>query len=140
MKTFDLTNALARNKKTPDFEEIKVPDFDDLDEAYDELNLAEDTLIKYKQMLKHIAQADEVTGDMKFTDLMTEHDEVEGYDDSSMDIIFSVRKHLNIQILKMQQYCMDVQDSIDDMQMQEIDDERFGIYEDQVRSLFYSTR
>lgn len=144
MKTFDLTRSLKSKENAPQFDEVPVSEYDDVHDAVSELDEAEHTLFKYKQMLEHIARADEVTDTVTCGDIqqehMSEYDSMDHYDDSAMDVVHEVRKHLQLQVLKFQKYCDDLQVLIDDMSQQLSDDDRYGTFDEQVRSLFYATR
>lgn len=142
--SFDLTKSLKSKEQADLFEPVPVPEFDDLGEVMAELDKAEQTLFKYKQMLEHVVRADEITdaitcGPMQ-QEHMTEYDSVPHYEDSSMDVLHAVRKNIEVQVLKFQRYCDDLQAHIDDMSQQLSDDEKYGTYDEQVRSLFYATR
>lgn len=141
---FDLTTHLKERNTESSFTAIPVTGFDTADEARAELDEAEQTLFKYKQMLEHIKRADEITDAVTCgtvqQDHMTEYDTVEPYGDSTMDVVNAARKNIELQILKFKKFCEDLEALIDDLAQQESDDEKYGTFEEQVRADYYATR
>ena len=139
---YDLTKTL-RVKELPDFEPIPISEFDDADMICSELNEAETTLFKYKQMLDLLKRADELTdsitcGHVQY-DHMTEYDECSDLDDNTtMDAVHILRKHVQCQVAKFQKYCDDLQIELDDTQQHARDVKAHGSYEQQVRTQWYS--
>lgn len=140
MQTFTLTE---KAKEPLQFEPIPVPNVDD-DRMPEILNDAEQAHFKYKKMLELVSQADAHTDGVScgtwLYDFMTEYCGVPAYEDSAMDVLSHLKKHLQAQAARFSQFCADLEAEIEDAEEQRRNDEKYGTYEEQVRSLFYSTR
>lgn len=144
IQNFDLVDHIKTQKKI-EFESIELREFEDSHDAQAELNEAEQTLFKYKQMYEHLQRADEITdsitcGQVQF-DHMSEHDEIDLYGgESAMDTIHATRLHVRNQIAKFKEYCENLEGTVEDFNNQERNESTYGDYDAQVRAEFYATR
>jgi hypothetical protein len=144
MDTFDLTKTL-KAKEQINFEPISTDYFETSEDARAELERAEAAYYKYKRMIPDITGLnliiDPIQTENPEWELMTEDDHCEDLDHyCTMDIITMLKKHIHTQLAKMFRYCKDLEATAEDLEQQERDDEKYGSYEDQVRSDFYGTR
>lgn len=137
-------DLLKRCEKAIDFEPIAFDQEAETDTLREMLDGAESALHKYKKMLEHLTAASAVTDGIKIGtwqfDWMTEYDSVPAYEDCAIDVTESLKKHVQVQAARFTQLCSDLEAAIEDAEQQEADDRKYGTYDEQVRSYFYSTR
>jgi len=132
------------DQEYPDFDPIQLPEFEDAQDVQSELDAAEKALFKYKKVLEYINMADALTdgigtNDLLY-DLMTEHDSVPTYEDCTIDVISHVKAHINVQIAKFTHYVKQLEIEHKHYLSEQRRIEKYGTYEDEVRSYFYKTR
>lgn len=129
-------NLAQERKKAIEFEPISVEGIDE-EKLGEALDGAERALHKYRKMLECLTKADELTDGVELGtwlhDFMTEECSVPVYEDSAMDIVHGLKKHLTVQIARFKQFCDDLEAEIEDSEEQRRNDEKYGSYEDQVR-------
>lgn len=141
MSNIDLVKP---RKDLIEFTPIELPEDADLDRLNEMLEGAEAALFRFKKMLEGVTQANSATDSLKLGsweyDFMTEECSVDFYEDSALDMVDILQKHLTKQVARFTQYCDDLQACIEDAEQYEADVRKYGSYDDQVRSYFYSTR
>lgn len=139
MKIIDLA---CERKKALDFVPLEIPNVDD-DKLPEILDNAERALHKYKKMLECVTKADELTDGLTFGwlyDFMSEDCSVPDYEDSAMDVLSVLKKHLQAQVARFTQFCDDLQAEIEDCEEQSRNDAQYGNYKQQVEWIYSSSR
>lgn len=140
MQNFILTE---KEKQDLDYQDIEIPE-SSLDDLYRILQNAEEALFTYKKALTFIKQAYDVFDAIKSGsyayDFITEECNVSTYEDCAFNIIYVLKNHLQKQEKRFLKFCEDIEIEIEHIEQFLKDEEEYGTYEDQVRSLFYSTR
>lgn len=141
MTEFDLTTKIKESG--PKFEPLPIDDFETSDKARDELHRAEAAMFRYKKMYGLIKQLDDAA-DIDFADpefdLMHENDHCDDLGYGSMDAISTLKSHIKKELAKFKKYCADLEAVAEDIEAEERDVRKYGSYQDQVRSHYYSTR
>lgn len=122
MKNIDLT---VERRKALEFTPIEIPYVDE-EQLYVVQECAMQALEKYKAMYELLRAADSLSDDIPlgtwFSDFMSEECSVPRYEDSAVDVIEGLRKHLKIQIARFEQFIDALDDEIDCCVEQRMDD------------------
>jgi hypothetical protein len=133
MQIIDMTKE---RKKALEFTPIAMPDVDE-DKLYEVLEGAENALERYTKMYELVKQADALSDDIPlgtwFSDFMSEECSVPDYEDSAVDVIEGLKKHLRLQVARFEQFVDDIEAEIEDCVEQRLEDKKYGTYEEQVR-------
>lgn len=133
MQIIDMTKE---RKGALEFTPIDMPEVED-EKLYEVLQGAESALQRYTKMYELIKQADALSEDIPlgtwFSDFMSEECSVPSYQDSAVDVVEVLKKHLRLQVARFKQFVQDIESEIEDCVEQRLEDEKYGSYEEQVR-------
>lgn len=121
---------------------IDMPEFETLEDVQREMSIVCSVITGYSTILRSITNLDAMTDllEGRMLELMTEYDDCDHLNSSTIDTIRFLRQNIKKQIHKFNKYDEELSATYTDMKEQKENDDKFGNEEAQIKDQFNNSR